>query len=273
MPTTRGSARSNASKPSTGGGAQKTLNFRSAATKVTKPSATPSHAGKKTLDVESSALTPTNIKAEPVDDEPAVEEVEVFKKPAKPVSKKTPAKKAVVKVETPETKDLAIPAQDIKPTFKSEPEAEAEEEFEPATYITPPKTPELPLSAPPTVFSDLPADLLAKAKKASTSAHLKTYLASTLKATRTTKAVHQENYSLEERILRLFDMSGEYGPCLGITRLNRWKRAHRLGLSPPVEVLGVLVAVEEEKEGKGVAKRDKRVAGLDEDLSGRLVRE
>ncbi|NXI35476.1 DPOD4 polymerase, partial [Galbula dea] len=42
-------------------------------------------------------------------------------------------------------------------------------------------------------------------------------------------------------MLRLFDLSWEYGPCTGITRLQRWERAQALGLSPPIEVLDVLL--------------------------------
>ncbi|XP_064281900.1 DNA polymerase delta subunit 4 [Passer domesticus] len=34
-------------------------------------------------------------------------------------------------------------------------------------------------------------------------------------------------------MLRRFDLSWEYGPCTGITRLQRWERAQELGLSPP----------------------------------------
>jgi DNA polymerase delta subunit 4 len=30
-------------------------------------------------------------------------------------------------------------------------------------------------------------------------------------------------------------------PCIGIARLKRWKRAHRLDLDPPLEVLAVLL--------------------------------
>lgn len=35
-------------------------------------------------------------------------------------------------------------------------------------------------------------------------------------------------------------------PCTGIARLKRWKRAHRLELDPPIEVLAVL---QREQEG------------------------
>ena len=37
-------------------------------------------------------------------------------------------------------------------------------------------------------------------------------------------------------ILRVFDLSSQWGPCVGITRLERWKRAEEWGLEPPVEV-------------------------------------
>lgn len=30
-------------------------------------------------------------------------------------------------------------------------------------------------------------------------------------------------------------------PCIGISRSKRWARANRLGLSPPIEVLAVLL--------------------------------
>lgn len=52
---------------------------------------------------------------------------------------------------------------------------------------------------------------------------------------------------MEEKILRLFDMSSKYGPCIGVTRLARWHRANRIGLKPPIEVLAVLL--KEQKKG------------------------
>lgn len=79
--------------------------------------------------------------------------------------------------------------------------------------------------------------------------------------------VHQENLGLEEKILRHFDLSSQYGvrcpffldvstgdilgleattanvdqPCIGIARLKRWRRANMLKLNPPIEVLAVLL--------------------------------
>ncbi|KAK0512278.1 hypothetical protein JMJ35_005406 [Cladonia borealis] len=65
--------------------------------------------------------------------------------------------------------------------------------------------------------------------------------------------VHQGGLSINEKILRHFDLSSQYGPCIGIPRLRRWKRAEGLGLKPPIEVLAVLVR-EEGKGNKGAEK-------------------
>ncbi|XP_064921689.1 DNA polymerase delta subunit 4 [Columba livia] len=42
-------------------------------------------------------------------------------------------------------------------------------------------------------------------------------------------------------MLRGFDLAWEYGPCTGITRLQRWERAQALGLNPPKHVRDVLL--------------------------------
>ncbi|CAF9940795.1 MAG: hypothetical protein ALECFALPRED_008864 [Alectoria fallacina] len=65
--------------------------------------------------------------------------------------------------------------------------------------------------------------------------------------------VHQRGLNVNEKILRHFDLSSQYGPCIGIPRMKRWKRAENLGLKPPVEVLAVLL--KEEKSGNGKAER------------------
>ncbi|KAK2810985.1 hypothetical protein FQN50_002578 [Emmonsiellopsis sp. PD_5] len=72
--------------------------------------------------------------------------------------------------------------------------------------------------------------------------------------------VHQEHLTRNEKILRHFDLSNQYGPCIGIARVKRWKRAHGLGLNPPIEVLAVLL----KEETQGVANEK---AYMDELLS------
>ncbi|GAX72684.1 hypothetical protein CEUSTIGMA_g140.t1 [Chlamydomonas eustigma] len=47
-----------------------------------------------------------------------------------------------------------------------------------------------------------------------------------------------------EKCLRSFDLTSKFGPCCGVTRLERWKRAHSLGLHPPNEVLEILNKLE-----------------------------
>jgi hypothetical protein len=45
--------------------------------------------------------------------------------------------------------------------------------------------------------------------------------------------VHRPNATKVDNILRVFDQTPDYGPCVGMTRLERWERADALGLSPP----------------------------------------
>jgi DNA polymerase delta subunit 4 len=40
-----------------------------------------------------------------------------------------------------------------------------------------------------------------------------------------------------ERAARAFDMDMRYGPCLGLTRAQRLRRAAALGLAPPPALL------------------------------------
>jgi len=49
-----------------------------------------------------------------------------------------------------------------------------------------------------------------------------------------------EDYDDVEEILRQFDMNMAYGPCLGLSRVERWERAHRIGLDPPQNVKNML---------------------------------
>uniref|UniRef100_A0A8C4SI27 DNA polymerase delta subunit 4 n=1 Tax=Erpetoichthys calabaricus TaxID=27687 RepID=A0A8C4SI27_ERPCA len=45
---------------------------------------------------------------------------------------------------------------------------------------------------------------------------------------------------LDLDLLKQFDLNWEFGPCIGITRLQRWERAEELGLNPPLEVYNLL---------------------------------
>ena len=49
-----------------------------------------------------------------------------------------------------------------------------------------------------------------------------------------------ENDNRVTHILRLFDLNDEYGPFVGIPRMERWERAQKAGLNPPQEVYDIL---------------------------------
>lgn len=118
---------------------------------------------------------------------------------------------------------------------------------------------------------------------------------------RTAPRLHQQELSLHEKILREFDISGQYGvsfslllhspyapsfryyrmktlflerdtdmlhllkiqqPCVGISRLRRWRRANKLGLEPPIEVLAVLLKDErDQRKSEQLAHVDVLLAG------------
>ncbi|KAK0670005.1 DNA polymerase delta, subunit 4-domain-containing protein [Cercophora samala] len=87
-----------------------------------------------------------------------------------------------------------------------------------------------------------------------------------IEESRLAKEVHRKHgmgLGTGEKVLRYWDVSSQFGPCVGITRLKRWQRAERLGLNPPLEVLAVIV-----KEGRGEER-----AHLDQLLSSTAVGE
>ncbi|KAI8376682.1 DNA polymerase delta subunit 4-like protein [Choanephora cucurbitarum] len=49
----------------------------------------------------------------------------------------------------------------------------------------------------------------------------------------------EDNVDVKD-ILRAFDLNLAYGPCIGITRLQRWERAYALGQNPPRIVKEIL---------------------------------
>lgn len=79
--------------------------------------------------------------------------------------------------------------------------------------------------------------------------------------------VHQSHLPMHEKILRHFDLSSQYGPCIGIPRLARWKRANALGLDPPLEVLAVLIREEDKTSSQGCGK----IAYIDELGGGKAI--
>ncbi|GBB97910.1 hypothetical protein RclHR1_00310038 [Rhizophagus clarus] len=53
---------------------------------------------------------------------------------------------------------------------------------------------------------------------------------------------HNDDYKPMENLLRGFDLNYKFGSCVGLTRLERWERAQRLGLNPPEEVKDALTS-------------------------------
>ena len=51
-----------------------------------------------------------------------------------------------------------------------------------------------------------------------------------------------------EARLREWDMSSRFGPCMSMTRLERWNRASKLELDPPVFIRNVMEAFPELKD-------------------------
>ncbi|ORX36385.1 DNA polymerase delta, subunit 4-domain-containing protein [Kockovaella imperatae] len=49
-------------------------------------------------------------------------------------------------------------------------------------------------------------------------------------------------------VLRIFDMTSAYGPFIGVTRLQRWERAKKLGLNPPEEIKRILTTQQGEED-------------------------
>ncbi|WRT65458.1 uncharacterized protein IL334_002401 [Kwoniella shivajii] len=49
-------------------------------------------------------------------------------------------------------------------------------------------------------------------------------------------------------VLRIFDLTSSYGPCVGITRLARWERAKKWGLNPPEEIRDILTTEQGQNE-------------------------
>ncbi|KIJ55534.1 hypothetical protein M422DRAFT_24100 [Sphaerobolus stellatus SS14] len=53
--------------------------------------------------------------------------------------------------------------------------------------------------------------------------------------------IHSKGQSKVYKMLRVFDNTYDYGPCVGLTRLERWERAEAMNLNPPPEVRDILL--------------------------------
>ncbi|KDQ13951.1 hypothetical protein BOTBODRAFT_33071 [Botryobasidium botryosum FD-172 SS1] len=69
----------------------------------------------------------------------------------------------------------------------------------------------------------------------------RTYYKAVLERTGNLPLIHAENQNMIHHILRAFDLSYEYGPCIGVSRLDRWNRAKAIGMSPPEAVRQILM--------------------------------
>ncbi|KAK4141184.1 DNA polymerase delta, subunit 4-domain-containing protein [Dichotomopilus funicola] len=151
----------------------------------------------------------------------------------------------------PTTEVPATPSKAPKTREGQTPAPEQEEEAEEEEKVKAPVVPEK-------------SEAEAKAAKTSDRAIEKYWEG--IESSREARAVHRkhtEGLATGEKVLRYFDVSSQYGPCIGISRLKRWQRAQRLGLNPPVEVLAVLL---KEEGNKGIEK-----AHMDELLNSAAV--
>ncbi|CCC13693.1 hypothetical protein SMACR_07259 [Sordaria macrospora] len=219
MPATRKSTRSRGGAAAAGAahGKQQTLSFNH---RVTKPTV---KAGKDLLVKEETPETiTTKTKDVKLQDDEVVEvpEAESEEQEEEKPQLEANVKKAAKKAATKDVKD------EVKETTKEDIKAKEPERTEIEKRAL-----KLPQSAIDAYWNKIDSARMARA------VHKK----------------HTEGLTTGEKVLRHFDVSSHYGPCIGITRLKRWQRAERLGLNPPIEVLAVLLR--EEKNGNKAIER------------------
>ncbi|KIW86393.1 hypothetical protein Z517_01789 [Fonsecaea pedrosoi CBS 271.37] len=236
MPRTRKSA----TRPSQS--LQSTLSFNNKSARVTKPSANSqrdehSASAKKLVEVADRDRSQT---------EPEVVEVknELTSEQTEEGSQDTKA-------------EVAVPSQIVEPE-EAEQEEEVEEEIE-VEVKTRSRRKQKVQAAGDKDQRELAAEKV-------TDSQLKKYWQAE-EDSRLAPRVHQSDLSLHEKILRHFDLSSQYGPCIGIPRLQRWRRANSLGLEPPIEVLAVLLREQDAVKTQGCGK----MAYIDELSGGRVV--
>ena len=104
--------------------------------------------------------------------------------------------------------------------------------------------------------SVLSADVVPKKRTRQTKIDFKSVKRTTAKGTSKRKTKETENTAASssssspdcndddaiERELKEFDLNYDYGPCCGLTRLERWNRAYSLGLKPPKRIKDLLMS-------------------------------
>ncbi|OAL37685.1 hypothetical protein AYO20_03192 [Fonsecaea nubica] len=241
MPRTRKSA----NRPSQS--LQSTLSFNNKSARVTKPSANAqrdehSASAKKLVEVADRDRLKTEPEVAEVKNELTTEETEEDFQDIKA--------------------ELAVQSRDVESEEAEQEEVEQEEEVEEEIEVEVKTRSRRKQKAQATGAKDQ-RELAAEKV---TDSQLKKYWQAE-EDSRLAPRVHQSDLSLHEKILRHFDLSSQYGPCIGIPRLQRWRRANTLGLEPPIEVLAVLLREQDGAKTQGCGK----MAYIDELSGGRVV--
>jgi DNA polymerase delta subunit 4 len=174
-------------------------------------------------------------------------------------SKARPANQTKLAFSNKVTKSSTYDDQGKKPAAKAEPKPEV-------VTVEPEEEAESADTSLASIESDIPKavdpiDIEARAIKES---QIKKFYTESEK-TRGAPRVHQDDITINEKLLRSWDVDSRYGPCIGIDRTKRWKRAQKFGLNPPIEILAILLK-EQDASGKKVQR-----AHLDEIIASRVV--
>ena len=73
------------------------------------------------------------------------------------------------------------------------------------------------------------------------------------------------SWDMAETRLREWDMNSRFGPCMSMTRPERWQRAAKLDLDPPVLVYNIIKAFPELNDKfiwKGRIQPEEHVIGV-----------
>ncbi|KAJ3223875.1 DNA polymerase delta subunit 4 [Clydaea vesicula] len=49
-------------------------------------------------------------------------------------------------------------------------------------------------------------------------------------------------------MLKAFDLNSRFGPNVGISRLERWERANKFGLKPPIDIKNLILEHQNDKD-------------------------